>query len=192
MALTTLDTGARSRSFWWDRARCAHAEVPALEAVIFDVDDALANPGSDDCAVVCDLVWGLYCSGVRIAIATAGRRAEIEPLVRELIGDGVVEVMITADDVARPKPDPEVYLRALAELGVSPANAMAVEDCVDGLHAARAAGLATVVVTEDGVDQDFSEAAAVLRGYNSPEPLSAQNCRRLRERWWIGHHQLTA
>jgi len=166
--------------------------VPALEAVIFDIDATLADPGADG-AVVCDLVWGLYCSGVRIAIASAGSHAEIEPLVRGLIGDGVVEVMVTGDDVVRPKPDPEVYLRVLAELGVSPTNAMAVEDCSDGLRAARAAGLATVVVADQGsLEQDFAGAAAVLPGYSGPEPLSVQSCRNLRERWWIGHHQLTA
>lgn len=191
MATTTLDTGPRSRSFWWDRARCARAEVPALEAVIFDIDATLADPDSDG-AVVCDLVWGLYCSGVRIGIASSGRRSEVEPLVRDLIGDGVVEVMITADDIVRPKPDPEVYLRVLTELGVRPANTMAVEDCAEGLRAARAAGLATVVVAAAGIDQDFTGAAAVLHGYNEPEPLSAHQCRRLRERWWIGHHHVSA
>ena len=178
-------------TFWWDRARCVRADVPALEAVIFDIDAIPADPGLDG-PVVCDLVWGLHCSGVRIAIATAGSHADIEPLVRDLIGDGVVEVMVTSDEVSQPKPDPEVYLRVLDELGVSPAHAMAVEDCADGLRAARAAGLATVVVADREVrDQDFAGAAAVLPGYNGPEPLSAQSCRTLRERWWIGH-QLTA
>jgi beta-phosphoglucomutase-like phosphatase (HAD superfamily) len=166
--------------------------VPALEAVIFDIDRLLTDPDSD-ASTVCELMWSLHCSGIRIALVTVESRCAAEPLVRDLIGDGVIEVLITSDEVARPKPDPEFYELALEELGVPAANAMAVEDCVLGLRAARAAGLATVIVgADEAYGRDFTGAAAVLPSYAEPEPLSAHRCRRLRERWWIGHHQLSA
>jgi len=185
-----VDTIHRNRSFWWDRARCAHADVPALEAVIFDIDGTLDAEAQDG---LLDLIWGLHCADIRIAITTSDRRARFEPRIRQLIGDGVVEVMVTGDDVARPKPDPEAHRRALDELGVHPANAMAVEDSAEGLRAARNAGLATVVVTTDHTrNQDFTGAAAVVHGYDGPDPLSVHRCRRLRERWWIGHQRLSA
>lgn len=259
------DTMYRNRSFWWDRARCAYADVPALEAVIFDVDGTIADTERDghrpafnaafarhgldvywdaeeygrllritgghrriaadlrargygDAAEaladevhrtktalfrdsilsgdidvrpgLLDLIWGLHCADIRIAIATTGRRTWVEPLVRQLIGDGVVEVMITGDDVNRLKPDPEVYQRALHELGVSPESAMAVEDSAVGLQASMGAGLATVIVTTDyTAEQDFIGATAVLPGYDGPEPLSARHCKRLHDRWWIGRRQ---
>ncbi|MDF2650317.1 MAG: hypothetical protein K0Q73_6122 [Paenibacillus sp.] len=56
----------------------------------------------------------------------------------------------TADDVAKVKPDPELYLRATAGLGVSPAAAVAFEDSPNGARAATAAGLACVIVTNAG------------------------------------------
>lgn len=70
---------------------------------------------------------------------------------------------MTGDDVAEPKPHPEVYRRALAELGLPAAEALAVEDSAIGLRAAVAAGLATIVVTNGYTAyQDFAGAAAVL------------------------------
>ncbi|BBY61750.1 HAD family hydrolase [Mycolicibacterium sarraceniae] len=188
----TLDTISRNQSFWWDRARCAHADVPALEAVIFDLDTPLA--ATERAAhMFRDLVWSLHCGDIRVGITAAGSRDRIEPLVRDLIGDGVVEVMITGDDVVRPKPDPEVYHRALYALGVAVDAAMAVEHSTAGFHTARSAGLATIVVTTLGTSNlDFAGAAAVMDRYDCDEPLSAGRCRRLHEQWWIDRSRLSA
>jgi beta-phosphoglucomutase-like phosphatase (HAD superfamily) len=108
--------------------------------------------------------------------------------VRELLGDGAVEVVITGDEVNTPKPSPEVYHHALWELGLRAEHAMAVEDSADGLHAALGAGLATVVVTTERTrGDDFTGAAAVFAGYDGPEALSVHRCRRLREQWLGGY-----
>lgn len=192
MAVTRADTLVRGRSFWWDRARCAHADVPVLEAVIFDFD-APVGASDRDAHMFRDLIWSLHCADIRVAVTAADPRARIEPLVRELIGDGVVEVLIAGDDVARPKPDPEGYHRALYELGVGAANVLAFEHSMTGFHTARSAGLATVVVTTDEIrDHDFTGAAEVLDRHDWPDPLSAERCRRLHERWWINYTRLSA
>ncbi len=190
--VATLDTLPRSRSFWWDRARCAHADVPVLEAVVFDFD-APVGASERDAHMFRDLIWSLHCADIRIAVTAAGRRDRIEPLVRELIGDGVVEVLIAGDDVLRPKPDPEAYHRVLSELGLAAAHVLAFEHSTTGFHTARAAGLATVVVlTEQLRDHDFIGAAEVLDRHTWPDPLSADRCRRLHERWWIDRGRRSA
>ncbi|GLZ45627.1 protein CbbY [Actinomycetospora sp. NBRC 106375] len=119
-----------------------------------------------------ELVDDLRAHGVRIAIATTGRRAWVEPLVRHLVGD--VEVTVCGDDVAALKPDPETYLLALSRLGLDAARVVAVEDSGPGLAAARAAGLATVVVTnDDTVHHDVRGAALVREAFDRPAPLTA-------------------
>jgi len=82
-------------------------------------------------------------------VATTGRRAWVEPLLEQLLDSGIVETIVTGDDVSRLKPDPEVYQRALDRLDQSPENALAIEDSDLGLRAATAAGLAAVVVSTD-------------------------------------------
>ena len=113
--------------------------MPVLEAVIFDFD---APRGSlrADAHMFREPVWSLHCADIRVAVTAADRHARIEPLVRELIGDGVVEVLITGDDVMRPKPDPEAYYRVLAELGVGRGQRLAFEHSMAGFHTARSRG----------------------------------------------------
>ena len=73
------------------------------------------------------------------------------------------ETIRCADDVERVKPHPEVYLRAVNDLGASPAETLALEDSAHGLAAAKAAGLRCVVVLNRLTRaMDFSRADAVL------------------------------
>lgn len=131
------------------------------------------------------LVRSLVDQGIRIAVATTGRRAWVQPLLTQMLGDGIVETVVTGDDVGQLKPDPEVYLCALNQLAVSPESALAVEDSELGLHAAAAAGLATVVVTTDyTAEQDFAGAAMVRSSYDGIDPLQAASCRRVHREWW--------
>ncbi|NMO88969.1 HAD-IA family hydrolase [Actinomycetospora sp. TBRC 11914] len=120
------------------------------------------------------LVADLRAHGTRIAVATTGTRAWAEPLVEHLLGVGTAEVAVYGDDVTRLKPDPQAYELALARLGVDPADAVAVEDSAPGLAAARAAGLATVVVTNRYTrGQGFAGAALLREEFDEPAPLSA-------------------
>jgi HAD superfamily hydrolase (TIGR01509 family) len=121
-----------------------------------------------------DLVDDLHAHGVRVAVATTGRRAWVEPLVAHLLGADAVEITVCGDDVAALKPDPEAYLLALRRLGLDAGAVVAVEDSGPGLAAARAAGLVTVVVTNpDTAHHDVSEAAVVREAFDRPAPLTA-------------------
>ena len=162
-------------SFWWDRSdRPAH-----LEAVIFSLDALLADPRADE-SLLAEAVWDLHCAGIRVAVVTAGKWPAVHRPLRELLGDGAVEVLVTGDEVSAAKPDPEVYRHALWQLGVRAVDAMAVEDSAAGLRAAVAAGLTTVVVTtERSAHDDFTGAAAVLSGHEAADQLSVHGCRRM-------------
>ena len=84
---------------------------------------------------------------VDVAVVSGSVRAEIQPV---LAAAGLVEsitLIVSADDIARSKPDPEGYLIALHLLGVEPAEATAIEDSEAGVAAAKAAGVYCVGVT---------------------------------------------
>jgi HAD superfamily hydrolase (TIGR01509 family) len=123
-----------------------------------------------------ELVADLRRHGVRIAVATTGRREWAEPLVAQLLGPEPVETAVYGDDVDRLKPDPQAYRLALRRLGLPPALAVAVEDSGPGLQAACAAGLRTVVVTNDYTrDHDLTGAALVREAFDVPTPLTAES-----------------
>jgi beta-phosphoglucomutase-like phosphatase (HAD superfamily) len=72
-------------------------------------------------------------------------------------------VVRTAADVRQVKPDPELYLSALAALGVEPHFALAIEDSRNGMLAAKRAGMRCLVVPNLITSTlDFSEADHVL------------------------------
>ena len=121
-----------------------------------------------------ELLDDLRSHGVRIAVATTGRRAWVEPLLAHLIGADTAEVVICGDDVTDLKPDPAAYLLALSRLGLDATWTVAVEDSGPGLRAALAAGMATVVVTnDDTAGHDVTGAAIVRDSFDRPTPLTA-------------------
>ena len=58
--------------------------------------------------------------------------------------DQVFEVMIYGDEIPRGKPSPDIYLEAIAQLGVSPKLTVGIEDSANGLRSLAAAGMAAV------------------------------------------------
>lgn len=170
--------------FWWDLSD----RPPRLEAVTFSVDGLLDDPRADE-RLLAETVWDLHCAGIRVAIVTARPWAAVRRTLRELLGDGAVEALVTGDEVSRPKPDPEAHRHALWQMGVRAADAMAVEDSAPGLQAALAAGLTTVVITaEQSAAGAFAGAAAVLSGHDAAVQLSVHGCRRL----LLGSQRLSA
>jgi len=132
-----------------------------------------------------NLVESLIADHVRIAVATTGRRAWVEPLLTQLLPMNVVETVVTGYEVDRLKPDPEVYVCALAQLGLPAESALAVEDSEIGLRAATDAGLAAIVVSTDyTAGQDFTRAAMVRAAFDGSEPLVASTCRMVHGEWW--------
>jgi len=92
----------------------------------------------------------LHKQGWLQAIASAAPRVNIDAVLEALSATHVFEGIVSAEDVHRGKPDPEVYLTAAARLGASPENCIVVEDAAAGIEGARRAGMRSIGVTHDG------------------------------------------
>lgn len=104
--------------------------------------------------------------GVRLAIATTTTPDNVYALLdytAPSVPRAWFEVIAAGEVVPAKKPAPDIYHYTLRELGLSAAQCVALEDSENGLQAARAAGLETVItVNEYTRTQDFSTAALVL------------------------------
>jgi HAD superfamily hydrolase (TIGR01509 family) len=156
-------------------------EIYTTKTMLFDElvleRDLAPRPG------LVDLMIDTCTAGVQVAVVTSGHRSWAEPLVRQLAGEGVVETVVTVEDVTKPMPDPEAHRHALWELGVPAEDALAVSGSASGLRAANAAGLATVVITGEGTP-DIPTAAAVRPDFGGTDPLRLSDCLRLHGNWW--------
>ncbi|OXM48666.1 haloacid dehalogenase [Amycolatopsis thailandensis] len=93
-----------------------------------------------------ELVELTAAAAVPVAVASNSPRALLEAaLVRGGLSE-MFPVKLAADEVAAPKPDPEMYSTACALLNVEPADALAFEDSMTGLRSARAAGVPVIGV----------------------------------------------
>ncbi|GMK38107.1 haloacid dehalogenase [Paenibacillus sp. CCS19] len=84
--------------------------------------------------------------GLRIAIVSSSERAWIDPYIRRFELDGYYDLIMTGDKVEHVKPDPALYLKALNELQINADEAIAFEDSLNGLKAAKQAGIRCIVV----------------------------------------------
>ncbi|PRY25390.1 HAD superfamily hydrolase (TIGR01509 family) [Aliiruegeria haliotis] len=114
-----------------------------------------------------DLITAGRAEGMRLAVVTAATRESLKALFAGCFGtpaEALFDLVLTGDDVARKKPDPEGYLLALARLGMAPGEVMVFEDSRVGYAAARAAGVPVVVTpSEHGPPVgDLEGALAVL------------------------------
>jgi beta-phosphoglucomutase len=101
----------------------------------------LATGGPRAVTGVPAFVENLRARGVPLAVATSARRSDAMELLGPL---GLMEpfrAIVTVEDVARGKPDPEVYLLAAGRLGVPPEACLVFEDAIVGVQAALRAGM---------------------------------------------------
>jgi HAD superfamily hydrolase (TIGR01509 family) len=121
--------------------------------------------------------------GLQLAIATTTSPVNIAALLRSAIGSDWRSHFLAVGDASNApikKPNPQVYMKVLADMGLRAADCLAFEDSANGLRAARAAGLATVITPNSfTAHHDFTGALRVV-----PD-LSQVNVARLRE-WHNG------
>jgi HAD superfamily hydrolase (TIGR01509 family) len=119
---------------------------------------------------VSELLDELEEAGVQLAVATTGSRKWVDPLLDRLFGLERFDPIVASDEAPDRKPDPMAHQLALERLGLSASAALGLEDSANGLQAAKAAGLACVVVVNDYTrEQDFDYADLVLDGFGRPD-----------------------
>ena len=103
-----------------------------------------------------ELLEDLY-GRIKIALATMGSRPVIDKLLTEKRIKKFFNVVVTADDVSKPKPDPEVFIITAKKLGIDPQKCMVIEDSVFGLRAARLAKMKCVGIPSGAYSKEELE-----------------------------------
>lgn len=141
----------------WDQP--SREEV--ARSIVDRVADAIEREGAfnQEAIRAIDYVEAL---GLRLALASSSPMR----LIRAVLSSGGLvdrfDVVLSSEDEARGKPDPAVYLSAARELGVPPERCLAVEDSINGVRSAKAAGMVCVAVPVSGVTEGFEGADLVL------------------------------
>lgn len=111
-------------------------------------------------------------AGLILGVATTTTPENVTALLKHSLAEDGADwfaVIAAGDIVPAKKPAPDIYVWAMQQLGLTPAQCLAFEDSENGIRASRGAGLKTVVTVNDYTrDHDFSGALAVLSDLGEP------------------------
>ncbi len=93
-----------------------------------------------------DLVDQLDRAGIPMAVASSAMEKNVRFVVGALGFGRYFRHLVSGDEVACPKPDPEIYLKAAEKLGVEPAACVGFEDSFPGISAVKSAGMKCVAI----------------------------------------------
>ena len=123
-----------------------------------------------------ELVAALRAQGVPVGVATNSSREHVGAALRVSGLAGCFDSVISAQDVARPKPAPDVYLASCEALGAAPERAIGLEDSHTGVAAVRAAGMLCIgVPSRPGTV--LEEADVLAPSLDAPEVWAALGLR---------------
>jgi beta-phosphoglucomutase len=135
-------------------------------------DGISAYPG------VVDLIRSIRASRTPLAICSGALQSDIAPILETLDIADCFDLIITAEDVAHSKPDPECYRLAHARLNefwsleLTPGQVLAIEDTPAGIAAAKGAGLRVIAVTNSYPAAQLTGADQIMEVLNPSEVLS--------------------
>ena len=137
-----------SKKYYNERYRMSSEDYDKFEAeitkrILDNYHNAPVLPG------IAELMEYLYNKGIKMAVASNGKREHIETGLQRKGFKKYISVIATKEDKVTPKPAPDIYLLAAEKLGVSINNVIAIEDSRPGALAAAASGATLILQTND-------------------------------------------
>ncbi len=94
-----------------------------------------------------DTIRALYSRGITTALVSSSERKKLlMSLDAAKIPSDCFSLILSGSDVTKKKPDPEAYLKAAEKLGKDPKDCLVIEDALNGIKAAKAAGMTCAAV----------------------------------------------
>ncbi|OIP98127.1 hypothetical protein AUK40_01940 [Candidatus Wirthbacteria bacterium CG2_30_54_11] len=101
-------------------------------------------------------------AGLKVGVCTTSNEQAAKAITGKILHDIKFDLVLAGDVVEHKKPDPEIYNLALSKLGLKPDEVMVVEDSKNGLKAAKAAGIKTIVTTNGYTENEDVEAGDII------------------------------
>lgn len=162
------DRDAFIEAFKTHDRQLSYDELCTLVTTKADIFQDIIRAGVNTYPGVIELIKSLHSSMVPLAICSGALRSDIDPILATLGIDSCFDIIVTAEDVAKSKPDPECYRLAFDKLCTHWPNVLirsgetvAIEDTPAGISAASGAGLKVIAVTNSYPREQLSRAAYI-------------------------------
>lgn len=166
--------GIASDAMWRVIAERHQLQTPVSEIIeqnhkesfryLSEVDHIPVMPG------LVELLEKLQAGKHPMAVASSSTPEIIDLVLNRTNLRKYFQVVVSAQETGKSKPEPDVFFLAAEKLGVEPANCLVVEDSPNGIKAALAAGMTCIAYEGPGADpQKQKEADAVIQSYTELE-----------------------
>jgi beta-phosphoglucomutase len=121
-----------------------------------------------------DFLSALKSVGVKMAMATSATVEDIDFILNKIPIRDDFEVIVNSSMVDKPKPNPQIFLKAAEKLNTDPARCIVFEDSLAGIKAANSAGMKVVAITTAHAADQLHPVDLVINDYTklTPEKLS--------------------
>lgn len=159
--------GLDERSFWTEMKEKYELEADPAELGKERIAEAvkMIREGLQPMPGVPEVVTGMLMRGLTLAVATSSAQVVADATLDEIGLLHSFKAVVTADDVAKAKPEPEIFLKAAEAVGSTPERCMVIEDSPNGIDAAvKARMFAVAVLNRYNQNLDLSGAARIFSG----------------------------
>jgi beta-phosphoglucomutase len=125
----------------------------------------------------------------KTALVTMSRRSEVLHVLNSIGIERLLDLIITAEDIRRGKPDPEGYILAANKLQVEPHECLVLEDSVNGVLAAQAAGMNVIAIATPFTSATLHSEKIIEHAWivHEPEKLAEMVQQRIEEHTYTAH-----
>lgn len=163
--------GVASDAMWLEIAKRNKLQIPVSELIeqnhkesfryLSEVEQIPIMPG------LVELLEKFQDKKYLMAVASSSTPEIIDLILKKTNLKNYFQVIVSAQETGKSKPEPDVFLLTAEKLGIKPANCLVVEDSENGIKAAIAAGMTCVAYQSPDADpQKQKEADAVIRNYS--------------------------
>ena len=150
-------------AYWFERAPWRGPTIHEVAQRIVDRMTTLIGAEGEPMPGARDAIDAAGAAGFRLGLASSSSMQLIEAVLDGFGWRDAFEVLRSAESEALGKPAPDVYRSTVRALGVSPDEAIAIEDSANGVRSALAAGLRCIAIPEAADDDDPVFARATWR-----------------------------
>ena len=123
-------------------------DLPAAKRRTYEIYLDLVPSRLEAFPGVLDLVHACRAAGLLLAVASSADEIKVHANLQKIgLPISSWDAVVWGEDVRNKKPAPDIFLSAAEKLGVNPAECVVVEDAVNGVQAAQAAGMRCIAVT---------------------------------------------
>ena len=112
---------------------------------------------------VVELFESLKNAGIKICLGSNGGKRSIEKIMENLKIKKYFSSIVTYDDVSSGKPSPEMFLKNAKNLSLQPNECIVIEDAIEGIRAAHAAGMKVIAVMSTTGKKNLKEADLIVK-----------------------------